>query len=351
MRMLSPHLCIFTGLAFLNLSRLSAEPLSTADADVATWRLVVLDGKSSVLETRPPRSIAEATTPAEGDIPGTEPHIWAPAAWGLQLGATPAPFVVRTYFGPNEGMPVPGDFNGDGFDELAVFIDGEWHLDFNGDNAWNAADLWVKSGAKGDRPIVGDWNQDGKTDIGVFTATATGLRSPTKRLLGLVTGESEDAAGHRPGTSSIIICTERGCVCRQRITNEYRFGSTSDIPVVGDWNRSGEAAIGTFRDGLWKLDLDGDGRFSDLDLTLRLGEPGDLPIVGDFNRDGIDELGIYRRGLWHIDTSGDRRLGDNDLTLKLGDENDVPVVGDWDGHGRDQIGIIAKGRPRTLDSL
>ena len=30
------------------------------------------------------------------------------------------------------------------------------------------SDLWIKLGKKGDQPVAGDWNGDGKTDIGIF---------------------------------------------------------------------------------------------------------------------------------------------------------------------------------------
>lgn len=327
----------------------------SADAATSVWNLIVLDGKVAVPDDAKARRELLTTTAPAGLIPGTQAYIWTPATWGLQLGATKTPHVFHTYFGPEEGVPVPGDFNGDGLDELAVFVDGQWHLDFNGNSAWDADDLWVKAGDKGDRPVVGDWNLDGKTDIGYFTSNAValdlsslvGLHSPPRRN----PVQTADLKGEGTGTSEIVLCTVRGCFCRQRVTNVYRFGTTNDTPVIGRWKPTVTQSIGTFRDGIWKLDMDDDGKFTDSDRVIRLGEAGDRPIVGDFNRDGIDELGVYRRGLWMIDVSGDLRFGEGDLTFKLGDANDIPVVGDWDGDGADQIGIIARGTARSIDSF
>jgi len=340
----------------LSASHGSAGELDAPTAHAGVWRLVVLDGKSSLSEPTKTRGESDDETMPPGEIPGSDAHIWTPAAWGLQLGTTKPKYVFRTYFGPSEGTPVAGDFNGDGFDELAVFVDGCWHLDFNGNGIWDAADLWVKSGAVGDRPIVGDWNSDGKSDIGVFTTAAEpavsvslldlGSRSPKKTHIDL-----KGLASPIADKANIVICTDHGCVDRELTVHVHRFGTMTDTPVVGDWNGTGKSSIGTFNAGIWTLDLDGDGRVTDLDVVVRLGEPGDLPIVGDFNRDGTDELGIYRRGLWHLDTSGDRRLGSDDLTLRLGDVDDIPVVGDWDGDGRDQVGIIARGTPRSAESF
>ncbi len=61
-----------------------------------------------------------------------------------------------------------GDFNGDGVDEVALFVGGEWLIDVNGNGQWDRQDLWSKLGDVGDLPVVGDWDGDGKDDIGIF---------------------------------------------------------------------------------------------------------------------------------------------------------------------------------------
>jgi hypothetical protein len=42
-----------------------------------------------------------------------------------------------------------------------------WHLDSNGDGVWQSSDAVKLFGLKGDVAIVGDWNGDGKDDMGV----------------------------------------------------------------------------------------------------------------------------------------------------------------------------------------
>jgi len=280
------------------------------------------------------------------------------ATWSLQLGMVRPPHVFRTHFGPSAGIPIAGDFNGDGFDELGMFVDGRWFVDLNGNNTWDRDDLWASFGSHGDLPIVGDWNQDGKDDFGIVTragaatlrasAHEPGLAHPlndnvTTKLagnltlarnavknLGLVRAEQEPA----------LLSSTRGGEQKASIRHVFEFGEVGAMPVVGDWSGTGVSSIGTFRDGCWKLDIDGDGRWTKDDALVYLGQEGDIPVVGDFNRDGRDDLGIYRRGTWHIDTTGDRRLSNDDLILQLGDADDTPVVGDWDGDGRAQIGVV-----------
>ena len=281
------------------------------------------------------------------------------ASWSLQLGMVRPPHVFKTYFGPAAGIPIAGDFNGDGFDELGMFLDGRWFVDLNGNNQWDKDDLWASFGSPGDLPVVGDWNQDGKDDFGIVTrAGAATFRASTKdpgfahplnnRDFVDLTGDLEGVAGNpiknlgivRNQLEPALLRSAHGGEQKAAVRHVFEFGDAGTVPVVGDWSGSGVKSIGTFHEGCWKLDLDGDGRWTTADALVHLGQPGDKPVVGDFNRDGRDDLGVYRRGTWHIDTTGDRRLGPDDLILHLGDADDTPVVGDWDGDGRAQIGVV-----------
>lgn len=320
--------------------------------DTGAWHVAVVDGGEPPRGAgRMPVVTADVRPASVSPVMTDELHVSNRAAWSLQLGAVRPPHVHRAYFGPSGGIPIAGDFNGDGLDELGMFVDGRWYVDLDGNGQWSSGDLWAKLGGPGDRPVVGDWDQDGKADIGVFTTDDAASYEAAIVEPGLAHPTNFNGAGFKnvglreSGIADALLRTGQGGLRRQRISHVFRFGETADFPVVGDWQGTGVQSIGVFRDGLWKLDVDGDGRLSDSDLTVRLGAPGDRPVVGDFNRDGRDDLGVYRNGIWHIDTSGDRRLGDDDLRLNLGDGNDTPVVGDWDGDGRDQIGVVHRDAP------
>ena len=66
--------------------------------------------------------------------------------------------------------PVVGDWNGDGRTKIGVYSNGFWFLDYNGDYVWDGGvvDKQVGWGWAGVTPIVGDWNGNGKTKIGVY---------------------------------------------------------------------------------------------------------------------------------------------------------------------------------------
>jgi len=80
----------------------------------------------------------------------------------------------RFTFGPNGGVPVVGDFSGDGIDRIAVYHEGNWYIDINGNGRWDEEDLWAQMGGPDDQPVVGDWDGDGKTDIGIFGPARSG---------------------------------------------------------------------------------------------------------------------------------------------------------------------------------
>jgi len=74
----------------------------------------------------------------------------------------------RQAFDVDGAIPLAGDFNGDGQDELALFLEGEWLIDINGNGRWDKGDMWAKLGATEDLPVVGDWDGDGKDELGWY---------------------------------------------------------------------------------------------------------------------------------------------------------------------------------------
>ena len=74
----------------------------------------------------------------------------------------------------------------------------------------------------------------------------------------------------------------------------FQLGTSDDLPVVGDFDGDGIDDLGIYRDGVWKIDLDGDRDFNSVDEVFQHGAPGDTPVVGDFDGDGVDDIAVYR---------------------------------------------------------
>jgi hypothetical protein len=124
------------------------------------------------------------------------------------------------------------------------------------------------------------------------------------------------------------------------------FGTTGDIPVVGNWDHTKQAdKIGVFRNGLWLLDYNGNYQWDASDKSVSLGTAGDIPVVGDWNNDGDKEIGVFRNGFWILDKNGNFRWDGepSDEVAGFGTAGDIPVVGDWNGNLQDKIGVYRNG--------
>jgi hypothetical protein len=115
-------------------------------------------------------------------------------------------------FGISGDIPVSGDWNSDGRTEIGVFRNSThlFYLDFNGNGAWNGAvtDKSYNFGITGDIPVTGDWNADGKTEIDVF----------------------------RPSTHLFYLdYNGNGAWNGAAIDRQFNFGITGDKPLAGKW--------------------------------------------------------------------------------------------------------------------
>ena len=120
------------------------------------------------------------------------------------------------------------------------------------------------------------------------------------------------------------------------------FGTTGDIPVVGDWNHSGKASPGFFRpsDQKWYLTNSNSGNPSADYTSTPFGTATDVPVAGDWSGSGHAGIGYYRpsTSTWYLSNSVTSPT--NSYTpFVFGTTGDIPVVGDWDGNGTFTPGV------------
>lgn len=164
------------------------------------------------------------------------------------------------------GIPVRGDWNGNGQETLGWFSAGRWELS-NGLSG--RTDLVVSFGREGDIPVVGDWDGSGRDTLGVVRDDTWLLRN--------------DLSGG-PAQHS------------------FRYGriTRGDVPIVGDWRGDGRDTIGIIRDGEWHLRHSLSGGPGQTVFTYGRVLSGDVPIIGDWNGSGRSGVGIVRGSDWHL---------------------------------------------------
>jgi hypothetical protein len=243
---------------------------------------------------------------------------WLQDVDGNQQFNTP-PDAAFAFGGVPGDIPITGDWNGNGHTKVGVYrpANGLFILDYDGDGQFTAADKVYNLGVgvqAGDVPVVGDWNGNGKTKVGLF----------------------------RQGFFWILDTNGNG-VFEQGVDNTYAFGGVAgDVPVVGDWNGTGTSKIGLFRLGFyWILDANGNGSLDNIngaggDQAFAYGGiAGDMPVVGDWNGSGASKVGVFRQGFfWVLDANGNHTFDGTgpgqDLAFPFGGiSGDVPVMGKW----------------------
>jgi hypothetical protein len=181
-------------------------------------------------------------------------------------------------------IPVPGDYDGDGSDDFAVWRNstGEWLIDSNKDGLSDPAFPSTQLGVSGDIPVPGDYNGDGRFDYAVW--------GPSTRVWYLDT--------NRNGTPDITTPA---------------WGLSTDIPVPGDYDGDGWTDLSLISPSgsnlNWYIDTNRDGG-SDLSLSYSgWWGAGYKAVPADYNGDGLVDpaVAVYISGNWRwmIDTNRD----------------------------------------------
>jgi hypothetical protein len=260
---------------------------SFADPGADTWTATVDYGDGSgahPLALRPDKTFALAHTYA------------APGAFTVTVRVTDKDGGVGTgtLAVHVSAHSVPGDYDGDGKSDLAVYrpSTGQWTILES-----TAGPQVIRFGApRIDVPVAADYDGDGKTDLAVYRT---------------VTGQwliAQSTAGPRV----------------------VRFGTPGlDVPVPADYDGDGKADLAVYRPstGQWMIALSTGGV-----RVIPFGTPNvDVPVPADYTGDGKADLAVYRpaTGQWMI-----LRPKAPTLVVSFGLPNlTTPVPADYGGDG------------------
>jgi len=185
--------------------------------------------------------------------------------------------------------------------DILTFREGLWSL--RRTQSSGPPDATFTYGQAGDVPLVGDWNGDGTTGIGVRRGRTFILRNPPSA-----------------GAPDLI----------------FDWGRADDVPFTGAWNGDGRTGVGIKRGRTWFLKNRLDA--SPHEVQFDWGRPEDLPITGDWNGDGRTGVGIKRGRTWFLKNRLD--ASPHEVQFDWGRPDDIAVTADWDGSGRTGVAIV-----------
>jgi FG-GAP-like repeat len=204
-------------------------------------------------------------------------------------------------------IPVPGDYDGDGRMDVAVFepVSASWYIEAEG---YSYDGPPVQFGWHGTRPVVGDYDGDGTTDLAVY-----------------------DPVGHdwyirAPGFD---------------VTAPIHLGVGEAIPVPADYDGDGVTDVAVYvpDSGSWYIDAAG----YDVTNPVSFGWNGAIPIPGDYDGDGMADIAVHHHphSRWYIRAEG-FFLGDPSAEpIEFGWHETVPVPADYDGDGKTDIAVYS----------
>ncbi len=270
-----------------------------------TWPILALAAAltltstgSAMARTPPARTVmTDFTGDGRADL-----AVWNPATgywrFGLLCEIQPQPNCGFSHghltVGNPTAMAVPGDYDGDGRAEPAVFDsqNGRWHI-----VPMDLPQTVHHLGQPGDLPAAADYNGDGRIEPAVF----------------------------RPAKGTWLWADGAAA----------RLGQPGDQPVPEDYDGDGRADLAVFsaQTGTWTVQRSSDG----VDTHHLWGEAGDRAVPADYDGDGRADLAVFRPSTaqWWVLRSG----GGVDTPV-FGEPGSVPVPADYNGDGVTELAVF-----------
>jgi hypothetical protein len=276
------------------------------------------------------------------------------------------------------GHYVPGDFDGDGRADLAIFrpgsssdpnATGRWFVLLSGSDYSYSGALSVDAGLHDGDPVIGDVDGDGRSDVVMAAAGSWAIHyssdsyaDRTATLNGLSGSPPREGIPQR--TDHVFLAADFDGSGKPALSNydayngtwsnwpqvgyrhwlpDTQWGRPSDVPVPGDYDGDGIADLAVWRmsEGRWYILYSSSGYSAASARSFQWGTAGDTPFAGDFDGDGRSDLAVFRpsNGTWYISLSSHGYDPAAAMGVQWGAPTDIPVVADYDGDGRMDLAV------------
>ncbi len=236
----------------------------------------------------------------------------------------------------NRDFPVPGDYDGDGRGDLALYRAGAASGDLSVFWILRSSDntaLAIQYGQFGDQAHCRDFDGDGKTDPTIVRPGAT-------------------------ATAQLVWWINQSATSTDRVVAFGLTGNTGafDSPVSGDYDGDGKFDLAVYRFVLAPTNTFIIQRSSDSVVTFdQFGNfNSDWIVPGDYDGDGKYDFATAKTGAtgaspmrWWIKDSSTGQI----RVIPFGISSDTPVQGDYDGDARTDIAIYRHGATTAAQSF
>ncbi|WP_241691357.1 FG-GAP-like repeat-containing protein [Streptomyces sp. GZWMJZ-114] len=262
---------------------------------------------------------------------------------------------------------VPGDFDGDGKDDIGVLYDNGktadgtnvsalWTFTSTGDGFAEPRRVWQSTGSwswAASRPVAGDFDGDGKTDVGVLydygKNASTGLQEVG--LWDFRSTGSGFAAPKKVWTST----TSWTWSSIKSTAGDFDGDGKDDVGVLYD---NGKDANGASKTAWWTFAGTSTGLAAPQRVWQSTGSwswAASQPLAGDFDGDGKTDAGVLydygknastglqETGLWTFASTGSgfaapKKVWTSPMSWTA--SRSLAFGGDFDGDGKDDVGAL-----------